>query len=279
MDENEEIIDDPTPLADDQPNADDTDQDTPPEEPTARAVYFEAKATKSDEAAAKLKQDNKRLEGRVEEAEFGKTTWHRRSKELEEQLETKGRTNGKSTDEQPKQRTKIDLAEMATADDGGERLDAYIEQRASEIAEKIARRTVDSTLQELNETYKVGRQFEGLSDPNSEFSKLTQTIRAEIDADPTYATLPPNVRMELAASRAEIQFQREGKRAKKDDDGKEADRDKRLSRIQNPTGGKRSDKAAPVEIPARVLNAAMSRGLTEQEVREAYDPSKVLAGA
>lgn len=281
-DENEDQIDDidPTNSADDQTeNADESGQDSPPEEPTARAAFFEKKYQAESAAKRQLADDNRRLEGRVKEEAGSKEHWHGHSKQLEEQLRGRSTGDNRAKDKQPEEEElNIDLAELATADDGGKRLAQIIRKEATRIAKAEARGEISSTLTHLQSYNKVNSQYPELADPNTEFAKATFAEAERLKQEPLYAQMPEAVITELAAKTVENALLREGKTR----DGKdaaaaaaEAARDKRINRQSQPgqNGKPNGGKQGKVDVDPRLAASAAARGLTAKETAEAYDPS------
>ena len=279
--EDEDLIgnDDPTqPLDDRTSDAGDSEQDSPPEEPAARAAYYETKYKAEADARLELQRDNRRLEGTVEEKEFKATSWFNRAKELEAQVQARANGTGSQESAPAEETEDFDLAELATADDGGKRLKDYIGREATKIAARIAREQIEGTLSEVSQQYRVTNQFKDLGDPESEFAKAVYAEKEALKQDPLYKGTPDAGLTEAAALRVENRLIRSGKRTAVAEDAREDARDVRIRRSSQPTsmGKPNGSKAGKVEVDPRLANRAAARGLDAKEIADAYDPKSIV---
>jgi len=283
-DENDDLIDDidPTKPLDDQPTADDSELETPPEEPAAKAEFYAKKYEAEAARTRELQQDNKRLKGRVEEEASTKQFHFDDAKKLREELRRTHAGPEKQQKPEPEDEDlNIDLAELATADDGGKRLARIIDERATKIAARAAQGAIQNTLNELGAFNGVNSQYPELAKPESEFAKATFAEVAKLKENELYAKTPEAVLTEIAAKNVELNLLREGKtREGKDAAAARAEeaRDARIRRQSQPNGkGKPSgDKGAKVEVDPRLARQAEARGLTAKEIAEAYDPKSIV---
>jgi hypothetical protein len=272
--ENEDLIvdDDPTqPLDDRTSDADDTEQDSPPEEPAARAAFYQARYEKEAQRTSALSQDKKRLEGTVEEERTAKRYWHEEAKRKQAAPTDDGQRAPKQDQEEEET---LDLAELATADDGGKRLDAYIERKATKIAKAIAKGEIEGTLTEVSQSYRVTSRFKDLENPESEFAIAVFGEEENLKKDPMYEGMKPAALRELAAQRVENQLLRSGKRTTTTEDA----RDLKIRRSSQPTStGKPTNvRNGKVEVDPRLASRARARGLDEKDIADAYDPKSII---
>ena len=281
-DDNDElIVDDPNTEGDDQlPEADDPAPDSPPEEPVARAAYFEKKATDEAKARAELARDNKRLQETVEEKEFKSTTWFTRAKELEAELESRragssGRSNQPPADDADVE--ELDLAELVTAEDGGKRIKQLIRDEAEKIAARTARQQIEGTLTEVSQDYRVRNQFKELTDPESEFAKAVFAEKDAMKRDPMYAGMTDAAMTELAARhvRDQIPADTKGKGDSKRDAAAEEDRAASIRRAGSPSTRKPQARGTAPTINPRFVAQGRQIGLTDEEIRDAYSDKSV----
>jgi hypothetical protein len=245
------IEDDPT-TNDDQRYADRSVQNTPPEEPAARAAYFEAKFNEEALSKREALSDLKRTQGIVEDERTSKKYW-------EEQA--KGRTAGPADDPQKEAAVDdaiepFDLAELTVAEDGGQQLVQKIKKALGGVTAADIEAAIDRRLNTIVANGRLGEKYEELADPESEFTKKVNSRTVQLAKDPECEGMSQIALMRLAA--AEVTSENGGRKTS-------GNREARIGRQSVQGGAPRQNGKQSTELNDQQRKFARIAGITDAE--------------
>ena len=257
------IEDDPTETTDDQ-KTDAPVQDTAPEEPAARAAYFEKKFQEENLAARGLAADKKRLEGIVEDERTSKKFWEEQAKTGKAALATA--TDSKKAEAVDDAIEGFDLAELTVADDGGKRLiqnvkKALAKEYAGYVKPEDVEAAIDRRLNTIVAQGKLAERFPDLTDTESDFTKKVNARTVQLAKDPECEGMSQIALMRLAA--AEVESENGGR--KKERENGSADREARIGRQSVQGKGPRQTTKPSTELTNEQKKFARIAGITEEE--------------
>lgn len=258
------IEDDPTEQTHDQ-DVDVQGQDSPPEEPAARAAYFENKFKEEQLSTRGLTADKKRLESIVDDERTSKKFW-------EEQAKTKTAA-GQPVDTAKDQAVDdalegFDLAELTVDDEGGKKLLAIVEARLAKkyknhVSPEEVEAAIDRRLNSIVAQGQLGERFPELSNADSEFTKKVNARAVQLAKDPMCEGMSQIAMMRLAA--AEVDSETGGKARERSED-----REARVARqsVNGRGGPSRSGQKGSTELTPQQKKFAKIAGISEKEYAE-----------
>lgn len=265
------IEDDSLQANDDQQHVDEPVQDTPPEEPAARAAYFETKFKEEELARRGAEQDKKRLEGIVEDERTSKGFW-------KQQAEAKAAEPSKPTKAEAQKADALDdviegfdLGQLAveTGTEGGKKLLGIV---IGEVEKRLERKyanhvkpddveaAIDRRLNTIVAQGRLAERFPDLADTESEFTKKVNARTVQLAKDPGCEGMSQIALMRLAA--AEVESENGGKAKRENGNG---DREARVNRQSVQGRGPRQTAKPSTELNEQQKKFARIAGITDAE--------------
>ncbi len=256
------IEDDPTETTDDQ-KTDAPVQDNPPEEPAARAAFYEAQFKEERLKARELAADKKRLEGMFEDERTSKKYWEGEAKA---RPVTQTPSEVRKADAVDEVIEEFDLAELTVAEDGGKRLVQHVKKELAKeykgyVKPEDVEAAIDRRLNTIVAQGKLAERFPELTDVESDFTKKVNARTVQLAKDPECEGMSQIALMRLAAAEVETE---NGGRARERENGN-ADREARIGRQSVQGRGPRQTTKPSTELTAEQKKFARIAGITEEE--------------